>query len=59
MIWFLTNMSKAYNKVEGDFLRLILLWMGFAQYQVQLVMQCVTIISYSMVFNGTGQIGLV
>lgn len=45
-------MSKAYNRVEWGFLRKLLLAMGFDSRRVNLVMSCVTLVSYSFIING-------
>lgn len=44
-------MFKVYNGVEQDFLHLIPLWMGFNAHQVQMIIQCVTTVSYRVVIN--------
>lgn len=43
------DMSKAYNRVEWDFLKAILRKMGFSEWWVHLVLQCVTTVTYSIV----------
>ncbi|XP_074347588.1 uncharacterized protein LOC141686452 [Apium graveolens] len=42
------DMSKAYDQIEWDFLRAIMLKMGFSRWWVQLVLQCVTKVVYSI-----------
>lgn len=42
------DMSKAYDCIESEFLRAILLKMGFSQWWVHLVLQCVTTVVYSI-----------
>ena len=46
------NMSKAYDRVEWVFLKNILLRSGFQQSWVDLIMECVTSVSYSILVNG-------
>ena len=51
------DMSKAYDRVEWDFLRAMLLKLGFDTRWVDLVMNCVTTVRYQIKINGelTGQ----
>jgi hypothetical protein len=46
------DMSKAYDKVEWDFLEAMMHKIGFALRWVQLAMTCVRTISYSVLING-------
>jgi hypothetical protein len=46
------DMSKAYDRVEWDFLEAILLKMGFARRWVDLLMVCVRTVTYSILING-------
>jgi len=52
------DMAKAYDRVEWSFLRQVMLRMGFRRSWVDMVMACVTSVSFSFVINGTPQ-GLV
>ncbi|KAL6125654.1 hypothetical protein ACLB2K_073709 [Fragaria x ananassa] len=46
------NMNKAYDRVEWDFLEATLRRFGFANGWVNLIMACVTTVSFSIVLNG-------
>lgn len=50
------DMSKAYDRIEWNFLHVMLLKVGFNDWWVHLVMQCVTIISYTIV-HGEHEMG--
>ena len=52
--WFAAkmDMSKAYERVEWEYLEGIMLLMGFASQWVQLVMSCVRIVTYSIIIKG-------
>lgn len=49
-------MSKAYNSVEWKFLRVVMVKLGFCTSWIDLVMRCVTTISYSVMINGNPSI---
>lgn len=46
------DMSKAYDRVEWEFVEGIMLKLGFDRSFVTLVMRCISSISYSILFNG-------
>lgn len=46
------DFNKAYDRVQWDFLREVMLRMGFHQDWVHLIMQVVTTVSYSVIVNG-------
>ena len=46
------DMRKLYDRVEWDFLRKLLLTMGFDGRWVNLIMECVSFVSYSFIING-------
>jgi hypothetical protein len=47
------DMSKAYDRVEWDFLEAVMKQLGFARRWVQLVMMCVKSATYEVLVNGT------
>lgn len=49
---FKLDMSKAYDKVEWSFLKNVVLQMGFDERWVALVMECITMVTYSILING-------
>lgn len=51
------DMSKAYDRIEWDYLREILCKMGFHDWWVHLILQCVNSVSYRIV-HGTREMGL-
>jgi ribosome-associated protein YbcJ (S4-like RNA binding protein) len=46
------DMSKAYDRVEWEFLEVAMNWLGFADRWIHLVMTCVRSVSYLVVVNG-------
>ncbi|KAL3839206.1 hypothetical protein ACJIZ3_023797 [Penstemon smallii] len=52
------DLSKAYDRVEWDFLRAVMIRLGFDVRFVNLIMTCVSTVTYSFILNGT-QIGFV
>uniref|UniRef100_A0A2N9HZ73 Reverse transcriptase domain-containing protein n=1 Tax=Fagus sylvatica TaxID=28930 RepID=A0A2N9HZ73_FAGSY len=54
------DISKAYDRVEWEFLRQVMIKMGFHSQWVSLIMECITTVSYSLLINGepTGHITL-
>lgn len=52
LLVFKLDMSKAYDKIEWSFLRLMLKQMSFSNSWVQMLMRCVESVSYSVVING-------
>lgn len=54
-----TDVSKAYDRVEWDFLCGVLTRLGFAHRWVQLAMQYVTTVSYHLVINGVPRAGFI
>ncbi|XP_018487838.1 uncharacterized protein LOC108858408 [Raphanus sativus] len=47
-----TDMSKAYDRLEWDFISLVLLRLGFHQNLVDCIMQCISSVTYSFLING-------
>ncbi|XP_074288232.1 uncharacterized protein LOC141613398 [Silene latifolia] len=49
---FKADMSKAYDRVSWDFLRAVLYKFGVPERLILLIMNCVTTVSYQVLFNG-------
>jgi hypothetical protein len=47
-----TDMAKAYDRVEWEFLEATLMVMGFPVDKVQTIMKCVTTVTFSILING-------
>ena len=47
------DISKAYDMVDWGFLRFMLLKMGFVEQWISWLMLCISIVEYSVLFNGT------
>lgn len=48
-----TDMSKAYDRLEWDFIQLVLRRLGFQQKVINWIMQCVSTVTYSFLINGS------
>ncbi|KAA3476861.1 reverse transcriptase [Gossypium australe] len=46
------DMSKAYDRVEWDFVKKMMIKMGFVQEWVDLIMKCINSVSYAVNING-------
>lgn len=46
------DISKAYDRIEWDFVREVLLSMGFPVTMVQLIYRCITLVSHQALING-------
>lgn len=46
------DMSKAYDRIEWDYVACILIKMGFSALWIDRVMRCVTLVRYSFLVNG-------
>ncbi|XP_056864290.1 uncharacterized protein LOC130511362 [Raphanus sativus] len=50
-----TDMSKAYDRIEWDFLEQVLSKLGFRDICIRWIMECVTTVTYSFLINGAPQ----
>ena len=48
-----TDMSKAYDRLEWEFIELVLTRLGFDDKWVSLIMQCISTVTYSFLINGS------
>ena len=46
------DMSKAYDRVEWNFLEKVMKRMGFAERWIKLIMDCISTVSYTVILNG-------
>ena len=47
-----TDMSKAYDMVEWDFIKALLQKMGFDFHWIKLMMECISSVQYRVLLNG-------
>lgn len=50
-----TDISKAYDKIEWDFVRKVMESLGFHQKWIEWIMQCISTVTYSFLLNGSAQ----
>lgn len=50
-----TDMSKAYDRLEWDFIEVVFLQLGFSVVWMNLIMQCIKTVSYSYLINEAAQ----
>ncbi|WZY68165.1 hypothetical protein YC2023_000405 [Brassica napus] len=48
-----TDMSKAYDRLEWEFIELVLKRLGFHDIWIKMIMQCVSTVTYSFLINGS------
>lgn len=46
------DMSTVYDRISYNFIKGVLIKMNFPQHWIQLIMQCVTTVSFQLVING-------
>ena len=49
------DMSKAYDRVEWDFVEKVMRKLGFHEKWIEWVLKCITTIIYSVLINGEAQ----
>ena len=49
------DISRAYNRVEWEFLRMTMGRLGFEENVVNLIMKCITSATFSVIINGVLQ----
>ena len=49
------DMSKAYDRVEWDFVEKVMRKLGFHKKWIEWVLKCITTITYSVLINGEAQ----
>ncbi|WZZ64930.1 hypothetical protein YC2023_076300 [Brassica napus] len=47
-----TDMSKAYDRIEWEFIKALLQKMGFHQHWIKLMMECISSVQYRILLNG-------
>lgn len=50
-----TDMSKAYDRLEWDFIEEVMIHLGFHSIWINWIMQCIKTVSYSFLVNGSAQ----
>ncbi|BBH05612.1 hypothetical protein Prudu_017055 [Prunus dulcis] len=46
------DMNKAYDRIERDFLEAVMIKMGFARVWIDLIMNCISTVSFAVIVNG-------
>ncbi|KAI5324303.1 hypothetical protein L3X38_033376 [Prunus dulcis] len=46
------DMNKAYDRIERDFLEAVMIKMGFARVWIDLIMNCISTVSFAVIING-------